>query len=106
MKKRVTIILEVESDDEINMSDDFIRSDLEQEINCASNFYDIIDFKTEIVDYEKKQKTVDPKEIDTETVLKAIEHCKTCQCNGCPFRGQGSYCVAVLEHLVKNGWRV
>lgn len=55
MKKRVTIVLEVESDDEINMSDNFIRSDLEQEINCASNFYDIIDFKTEIVVYKKEQ---------------------------------------------------
>lgn len=55
MKKRVTIVMEVESDDEINMSDNFIRSDLEQEINCASNYYDIIDFKTEIVVYKKEQ---------------------------------------------------
>jgi len=66
MKKRVTIVMEVESDDEINMSDDFIRSDLEQEINYASNFYDIIDFKTEIVVYKKEQ----------EELLSRLEHVK------------------------------
>ena len=66
MKKRVTIVLEVESDDEINMSDIFIRNDLEQEINCASNFYDIVDFKTEIVVYKKEQ----------EELLSRLEHVK------------------------------
>ena len=38
-------------------------------------------------------------QIDTEMIIKAIEHCKTCQCNGCPFKGHGSYCLTVLEYL-------
>ena len=42
MKKRVTVVLEVESDDEFNLTDEFIRNDLETEINCASNSYDFI----------------------------------------------------------------
>lgn len=46
MKKRVILILEVESDDEVNMKDEFIRSDLEREINCCSNFYEISTFFT------------------------------------------------------------
>jgi len=49
MKKRVTVVLEVESDDEFNMDDKFIKNDLEQEINCASNWYEIIDIKTEVI---------------------------------------------------------
>ena len=49
MKKRVTVILEVESDDDISMSDDFIKDDLEQEINCASNSYEVISIKTELL---------------------------------------------------------
>lgn len=47
MKKRVTIVLEVESEDEINMDDRFIRQDLEQEISCASNSYEVISFRTQ-----------------------------------------------------------
>lgn len=47
MKKRVTVILEVETDDDINISDEFIQEDLKQEINCASNCYDIIIIQTE-----------------------------------------------------------
>ena len=42
MKKRITLVLEVESDDEFNLTDEFIRNDLETEINCASNSYDFI----------------------------------------------------------------
>lgn len=42
MKKTITIALEVESDDEYMMSDEFIKTDLEREINCASNFYDVV----------------------------------------------------------------
>ena len=49
MKKRVTVVLEVESDDELNMDDKFIKHDLEQEINCASNYYEVVDIKTEII---------------------------------------------------------
>lgn len=36
---------------------------------------------------------------NTETVIKAIEHCKVCQCNECPFRGNASWCVTVLEYV-------
>ena len=34
--------------------------------------------------------------------IKAIENCKTCQCNECPFNGRPSHCLAVLEHLIKS----
>ena len=47
MKKRITIVLEVESDDCSMMEDDFIKKDLNTEINCASNFYEIVSFETE-----------------------------------------------------------
>lgn len=40
-------------------------------------------------------------QIDTKMVIKAIEHCKICQCNGCPFKGHGSCCLPVLEYLIK-----
>lgn len=50
MKKRVTVVLEVESDDEINMDDKFIKHDLEQEINCASNWYEVISIETEVIE--------------------------------------------------------
>lgn len=42
MKKRITLILETETDDEFLMKDEFIRDDLETEINCASNSYEIV----------------------------------------------------------------
>lgn len=48
IKKRITLTLEVENEDG-QMSDDYIKNDLEVEINCASNSYDIITFKTEIL---------------------------------------------------------
>lgn len=50
MKKRVTVNLEVESDNELNMNDKFIKHDLEQEINCASNLYEVISIKTEVIE--------------------------------------------------------
>ena len=53
MKKRVVVILEVETDDDINITDEFIRSDLEQEIHCASNYYDVISIKTEVLDKQE-----------------------------------------------------
>lgn len=37
-----------------------------------------------------------------EMTIKAIEHCKTCQCNGCPFQLRPSYCLAVIEYLIKT----
>lgn len=50
MKKRVTVVLEVESDDDYMLRDDVIERDLKREINCACNSYDMVDFKTEVVD--------------------------------------------------------
>lgn len=50
MKKKITVILEIESDDEFMMNDEFIKSDLMAEINCASNSYDFIS-----IDIEKMQ---------------------------------------------------
>ena len=46
IKKRIILTLEVENEDG-QMSDDYIKNDLEVEINCASNSYDIIGFETE-----------------------------------------------------------
>ncbi len=37
-----------------------------------------------------------------EMTIKAIENCKVCQCNECPFNGYPSRCLAVLEYLVKT----
>lgn len=52
LKKRVTVILEVESDDEINMDDRFIQNDIVQELSCASNRYEIVSIQTEnAIDY-------------------------------------------------------
>lgn len=46
MRKMVTVVLEVESDDDYMMSDEFIKTDLEQEINCASNSYTVVSINT------------------------------------------------------------
>ena len=35
------VVLEVDTKDETMITDEFIKSDLETEINCASNFYEI-----------------------------------------------------------------
>ena len=50
MKKQVTLVLEVESDDEYMLRDDVIESDLQREINCACNSYDVVSFKAEVVE--------------------------------------------------------
>ena len=50
MKKIVIVTLEVETDDEIMISDEFIKNDLEEEINCASNFYEIRNISTVVTD--------------------------------------------------------
>lgn len=47
MKKRITLVLEVENDDKFNLTDDFIKNDLETEINCASNYYDFVNITIE-----------------------------------------------------------
>lgn len=47
MKKRIIIVLETESEDYDMMTDDFIKDDLEMEINCTTNMYEIISFETE-----------------------------------------------------------
>lgn len=49
MKKRVTVVLEVESDDEFNMDDRFIKHDLEREINCASNSYEVVSIEIAVL---------------------------------------------------------
>ncbi len=49
MKKQVTLVLEVETDDEYMLRDDVIERDLQREINCACNSYELIDFKIETV---------------------------------------------------------
>lgn len=46
IKKRVTLVLEVESEDEHDMTDDYIEKDLRSEINCASNYYEVVGFFT------------------------------------------------------------
>lgn len=42
MKKKIIVTLEVDSEDEFMLTDDFIRNDIETEINCASNYYNVI----------------------------------------------------------------
>lgn len=49
MKKKITITLEVESNDEFMMSNEFIKNDLEAEINCASNSYDVVSIDVEVI---------------------------------------------------------
>lgn len=46
MKKRIIVTLEIDTDDEYMLSDNFIKKDLEQELNCASNYYEIISIET------------------------------------------------------------
>ena len=51
MKKKVVVTLEVEGDDDdCLITDAFIKFDIEQELNCASNFYEVKSIETEIVD--------------------------------------------------------
>lgn len=64
MKKRITIVLEVDTDDKQMLSDDFIKNDLEQEINCASNTYEIKSVETEVVNNMVEDIGLKPKYID------------------------------------------
>ncbi len=52
MKRRITLVLEVENDEPLDLTDEFIRNDLETEIRCASNSYDFISFKFEDIKIE------------------------------------------------------
>ncbi len=47
MKKTIVITLEVESHNENSLTDNFIKHDIEQELNCASNNYELISMTTE-----------------------------------------------------------
>lgn len=47
MKKRVTLILEVESDDNFYIRDSFIKDDLTAEIACTTNHYELISISSE-----------------------------------------------------------
>lgn len=49
MKKLIKLILEMESDDETCSRDSWIRRDLEQEISCCSNYYELVSFETKEV---------------------------------------------------------
>jgi hypothetical protein len=49
MKKQITMILEVDSDDETMISDKFIQNDIMAEIGCASNTYELVSFKSETI---------------------------------------------------------
>ena len=63
MKKQITLVLTAESD-EVMLRDSFIENDLMQEINCASNSYELVSIEThEVV-------TTEPPE---------IIHCKDCK---------------------------
>ena len=50
MKKRLTLVLEVESDNEYMLRNDVIERDLQSEINCACNSYEMVSFKTEVIE--------------------------------------------------------
>lgn len=64
MKKLINLTLELETDDEYMLKDNFIESDLMCEIGCASNFYTLLNFKTEEV------KESSSKDINRSTILK------------------------------------
>lgn len=75
MKKQITVVLEVESDDEFMMTNDFIKKDLESEIACATNSYDVISIT---------QEEITP---NLDNLIHAIE-CETwatSQCEHCPY---------------------
>lgn len=40
-RRQITVVLECESNEEYNLNEDYIKEDLEREINCCSNSYDI-----------------------------------------------------------------
>lgn len=75
MKKQITVVLEVESDDEFMMTNEFIENDLKAEIGCASNIYDVVSIT---------QEGITP---NLDNLIHAIE-CKvwgTSQCEHCPY---------------------
>jgi hypothetical protein len=37
--------------------------------------------------------------IDEKMVIKAIEHCKICQCNECPFKERPSCCMSIHSYV-------
>ena len=37
-----------------------------------------------------------------ELVKEAVEHCNVCKCEGCPFNGCPSCCVAILQHVSRR----
>lgn len=49
MNKLITLVLEVEQDDDYTMTDEFIKNDLRTEINCACNRYEIVSMETMIL---------------------------------------------------------
>ena len=49
-KKRIVLVLEVSSDDPMNLTDDFIESDLRMELSCTSNTYDIVSVSQEVIE--------------------------------------------------------
>lgn len=48
-EKRITILLEIDTDDKLMLSDDFITEDLTQQIAGASNTYEIKSVETEVI---------------------------------------------------------
>ena len=50
MKKLITIVAIVDSEDPIFISDHFIEQDIKQEVGCCTNFYDIKSITTVEVD--------------------------------------------------------
>ena len=72
MKKRVTVVLEVETDDEYMLRDDVIERDLQREINCACNSYDIVDFKTEIIEVDPHNPPYEMTDEDIEDMINRL----------------------------------
>ena len=72
MKKQITIVLEVESDDEFMINDEFIKTDLMAEINCASNSYDLISIDIDLI--HKENPMIEP--ISKKEIRSQIEYIK------------------------------
>ena len=59
MRKLVSLIMAVESDDETNVADEFIKWDLKNKIRCCCNFYELVSFATsEIANGTYKGETI------------------------------------------------
>ena len=51
MKKRITVVLELDKDEQDPaFTDKFIENDLQSEINCTSNFYDVVSISSVVLD--------------------------------------------------------